>query len=244
MVYALLWVDIVIVCVFVIVRAFAKRPYTTRCKRDITFCLFWVMHCRGVWYTPDYEWSLLLFACLLLLGRLQNAPTQRDAKRDVTFRLFWVMHCRGVWYTPYYEWTLLLFARLLLLGRLQNAPTQRDAKEMQHSALFVLCIVGAYGIRPIVNGHWLLLFAPLLLLGRLQNAPTQWNTSRSSSLVIRLSFLVIIISPISFCSQSRRWVIFFPCAGLLNRLNRCCKEVCWGILQLRACLLWALTKYR
>ena len=26
-------------------------------------------------------------------------------------------------------------------------------KEMQHSALFVLCIVGAYGIRPIMNGH-------------------------------------------------------------------------------------------
>ena len=147
MVYARLWIVFVVIWSFVIVRAFAKRPYTTRCKRDVIFSLFWVMHCRGVWYTPDYELCLLLF------------------------------------------------------------------------------------------GH-------LLLLGRLQNAPTQWNTSRSSSFVIRHSSLVIIISPISFCSQSRHWAIFFPCAGLLNRLNRCCKEVCWGILQLRACLLWALIKYR
>ena len=93
------------------------------------------MHCRGVWYTPDYECTLLLFACLLLLGRLQNAPTQRDAKRDATFCPFCVMHCRGVWYTPYYEWTLLLLGRLLLFGRLQNAPTQRDSP--RHSSFVI-----------------------------------------------------------------------------------------------------------
>ena len=72
------------------------------------------------------------------------------------------MHCRGVWYTPYYEWTLLLFVCLLLLGRLQNAPTQRDSP--RHSSFVI----------------------------------------RLSSFVIRHSSLVIIISPISFCSQSRR----------------------------------------
>ena len=77
------------------------------------------MHCRGVWYTPDYELRLLLFGHLLLFGRLQNAPTQRDAKRDVIFCPFYSIYCRGVWYTPDYELYLLLF------GRLQHIPSYR-----------------------------------------------------------------------------------------------------------------------
>ena len=112
--------------------AIAGFPTQQDAKRDVIFCLFYSIYCRGVWYTPDCELHLLLlgrlllFGHLLLFGRLQNAPTQRDAKRDVIFCPFYSIYCRGVWYTPYYEWTLLLFVCLLLLGRLQNAPTQRD----------------------------------------------------------------------------------------------------------------------
>ena len=153
MVYARLWIVFVVIWSFVIVRAFAKRPYTTRCKRDVTFSLFCGIYCRGVWYTPYCKWTLIVIVCAFVIVRA-------FAKRPYT---------------------------------------------MKYLSFLVI---------------------------------------RLSSFVIRHSSLVIIILPISFCSQSRHWAIFFPCAGLLNRLNRCCKEVCWGILQLRACLLWALTKYR